>query len=295
MRKQLARTALVGATALLAIAPSGLASAASGPSVPTDARAHGFVALCGPDGNPVTGGSLDTTPFVWTAISSQPPSAAYTGPGRNADLTIYQERPGVDPADWSGDQLTADTRYADPAYPTAQATRKDISLRVITHEFPPEGRGLYQLRMNYGRLGYGIDPGAYAASTIAVTGDTWHVVAGGTIACSHGRGTSSEVTLGVTQAEPAPSYAAEVASAQHRAGGPVAAATPPAAAGGTRSAHPDETVIGPRADTNTAAATTATAGHRGGGSFPAAALAGIGAALFVGAGGLLWRLRRRSP
>lgn len=281
--------------AVIAAAAFVLTTAFAGPparaaALPTDPNQVGFIALCGPSGQTITGGSVATGPFVWKAISSRAPQTALTGPGQNAVLDIYQERPGVEPGDWSGDQLTADTEYTTPQHPTTLATRKDVSLAVITAEYPPLGPGYYQLRMRYARMGVGVDPtGHYAATTIAVTGADWHVVAGGVLPCSAGTGRSSEVYAGSAPAAPTAAYVAEVTAAQKvatrldpQASASLAAA--PAAGGGAGTTSTTN---------NNSPAITATGSAMSPSSHSTAAATLGGVAVVVAAAAVSWWLIRR--
>ena len=72
---------VAGAVALLAVSSvTGLASAAT--AVPyTDPAVAGSIGLCNQAGQQVTSGSVDTVPFAWRAVSTQPASAPYNNAG----------------------------------------------------------------------------------------------------------------------------------------------------------------------------------------------------------------------
>ncbi len=88
-----------------------IAPAGADPSVPyTDPDAAGYIGLCNQAGQQITGGNVDTAPFAWRAVSSQPAPAPYSGPTRTAILLAYQPLMGLASSDWSGDELTASAR-----------------------------------------------------------------------------------------------------------------------------------------------------------------------------------------
>jgi len=180
----------------IAVAPLVTAAAARADAVPADAQAHGFIGFCDRNDHPVVGGDVGAAPFVWKAVASQGPPAAYQGKGQNAVLNVYQPRPGVDAAEWSGDQLTAATFYTIKAAPAVQSTLKDIPLSVVVKEFPPLVDGLYELRMYFGRANYGLYSATYPATFIRVDGDHWSVLKGGTVNCAAASGESTEVLAG---------------------------------------------------------------------------------------------------
>lgn len=177
---------------------------ASGSALPwgTDPDQNGYIALCDLAGNNVTSGNINSAPFVWKAVSSVVPPKEYQGPGEVAGLDIFQPRPGVDPGDWNGDSLSASTFYHDKQYPAAEMTYKDFSLKDFIHEFPPLLDGLYQLRMEFGKINYARYQTPYPATTIQVTGDTWHVVQGGTLPCGRASAISGETFTGIKLKNP---------------------------------------------------------------------------------------------
>ncbi len=184
--------AAVAAFAFSAAATSASATAA----LPTDPAAHGYIGLCDEAGNNVTGGSIDSKPFVWKAVASQAPPAAYQGTGENAILNIYQPRPGVQPAEWSGNSLTAASFYKGKVA-TVQSTYADSSLKEFMQLFPPMMDGLYELRMYFGKASYGLYSATYPATTIRVSGDRWQLVSGGAVKCGSAKAVSNEQLTGV--------------------------------------------------------------------------------------------------
>jgi hypothetical protein len=226
--------AVVGAALAVAAVPAAPASAAS--ALPTDPAARGYIGLCDQAGHNVSGGSVDTTPFAWKAVASTKPPAAYQGNGENAALEIYQPRPGVPAAEWSGAQVTAASFYSTPAHPAVQATYADQSLRDFMHDYPPMVDGLFQLRMTYGKAGYGLYGEYYPATIIQVVGQRWHVVSGGTVDCAAAEGVSNEQrtgSLGAAKTTPRRPAAGEqlVTGSAARTPGPYSQAEASAASG----------------------------------------------------------------
>lgn len=184
---------VVAATAWLL---AGTASAGAAGTVPfADPAAHGYIGFCDMAGHNVVSGNINTRPFVWRAVSSVAPPRGYRGHGENTSLDVFQPRPDVPASEFSGDQLEGTSLFNDPKHATAQATYKDLSLRTIIHEYPPLLHGLYQLRMPFGKVGYGTYDATYPATVIQVTGNTWRVVSGGLVDCNKARGGSTETIL----------------------------------------------------------------------------------------------------
>ena len=142
-------TRLIVAIGLCLVGPlmwSGLAEAAT--AVPyTDPNAVGYIGLCNQAGQQITSGSINTTPFAWRAVSTQPAQAPYNNAGRTATLYGYQPHQGLLPGEWSGEQLTSSARYSNPANPMAAATDGDDSLEDLVQDFPPRWDGFFQLRI----------------------------------------------------------------------------------------------------------------------------------------------------
>ena len=113
---------VAGAVALLAVSSvTGLASAAT--AVPyTDPDVAGSIGLCNQAGQQVTSGSVDTVPFTWRAVSTQPASAPYNNAARRATLVVYQPMQNFPAGDWSGETLSAASSYSNPANPMVAGT-----------------------------------------------------------------------------------------------------------------------------------------------------------------------------
>src|SRR5215469_12529553 len=102
--------------ALSATAPFAAASVTSSSSkVPfTDPNIHGWLTFCNRNDQPVTSGSLYTTPFVWKTISSPPPQPGYGNSKGRAALYGYQPLQYVNPGDWAGYELTGASSFSNP-------------------------------------------------------------------------------------------------------------------------------------------------------------------------------------
>ena len=182
---------IVVATGVLALTASFPAVRASAYTVPfNDPNAHGFIGLCDRSEHPITSGSLDDVPFVWTAVSSTPAPSGYDK--GKATLYAYQPRPHVDPSQWGGRMLTSSSSYTNPAHPMAQGTNGDSPLLWFVQAYPPQWDGLVQLRMFYSGVNLTTDLSPYPATVLRVTGNNWSVVSGGTVSCTVGKATSAE-------------------------------------------------------------------------------------------------------
>jgi LPXTG-motif cell wall-anchored protein len=183
------------------------------------------IGFCNQAGQPITQGNLSTTPFVWRAVSSQAAEAPYNGPGHSAILYAYQPRQGVDPGQWSGEELTAAATYTDPAHPMAAATDRDESLQDFVQDYPPMWDGLVQVRMYLGASNQTIDSLSYPATVLQVTGNTWHVVSGGNVSCQSGKAVSIETIL-LPKSKSTPKAHASGTPAAHSSSGAVASSAP---------------------------------------------------------------------
>jgi hypothetical protein len=190
---RLAATLVVAASALCT---AGAPAAHAAGALPwTDSSVTGFIGLCDSHGHSINSGSLDSAPFVTRGVSSVAAPSPYGEAGRTATLYAFQPRQDLAPGEWSGDMLTASTRYSNPAHPTAVATGGDLSLADFVGEFPPTWDGLVQLRLYLGAPGQPAQTLSYASTTVKVTGSTWTVVSGGNVSCASGQATSIESIL----------------------------------------------------------------------------------------------------
>jgi hypothetical protein len=239
--KHLVRMAAALGVAATVLSTAGMSAAQAAGSVPwTDTAVTGYLGLCDSSGHPVDSGSLNAAPFVARAVSSVAAPSPYGQSGRTATLYAFQPRQDTAPGQWSGDMLTASTRYSNPAHPTAAATGGDLSLAGFISEFPPVWDGLVQLRLYLGAPSQPPQTLSYASTTIKVTGSTWSVVSGGNVSCTSGTATSIEsillpkkslrvhhtVTAATSSsASSAPAAAAGSAPQASPAAGPIAATT----------------------------------------------------------------------
>jgi len=188
--------ALLAAFAFAGVLTSGCAGAPAVTRAPfSDPNAVGYIGLCNQAGRQITSGNLDSAPFAWRAVSSQPAPPPYNNDWRTAILLAYQPRQGLQPDEWGGQELTSSTRYTNPAHPMAQATSGDESLADFVADFPTQWQGFVQLRMYLDTRDAVVYSARYPALDIEVTGDTWQAVGGGKVNCDAGRAESIESIL----------------------------------------------------------------------------------------------------
>ncbi|MBV8161415.1 MAG: hypothetical protein JO265_10875, partial [Acidimicrobiia bacterium] len=149
--------------------------------------------LCDQHAQPITKGSLDA-PLATTVVSSIAAPGGYGVPGGTATLFAYQPRQGVAPSDWSGDSLTASSRYTSPSHPAAKLTPADPPPRGFVNAYPPRWGGFVELRLYLGAPDQPALTESYAAADIQVVGDTWQLVRGGA-SCAGAQATSIEELL----------------------------------------------------------------------------------------------------
>jgi len=238
-RRVVVAVALAG-SALLGVSP---ARAAIG--VPfSDPRQVGTIGFCNPAGDQITHGSVSATPFAWRAVSTVAAKAPYDGRGRTATLFAYQPRKGLAAGEWSGEELTAAADYTNTSHPMTAATRKDYPLKVFVQDFPPQWDGLVQIRMYLGAPNEPPASLSYPAAVLKVTGNTWHVVSGGSVDCASGKAVSVETLLTTpATAHHQPAGGSNSTATTHpgkgpqpsgaKASGPSSAASPAAATAGS--------------------------------------------------------------
>lgn len=235
----------------------------------TDARAIGTVGLCGADGKALTSGSVATKPFAALAVDSTAAPSPYNAKGGTATLYAYQPRQGVDPGEWSGEQLTGSSQFSNPAHPMASSTLLDSSLADFIGDFPPKWNGLIQLRVYLSAPDQPTYSAKYDATDLQVSGSTWKVVRGGDAACGAGTATSNENAL-------IPQVLAEASSSAAR----VAAGSPPASK--SANAPASTAAESPASSSSTSAAA---AGVTGASGSPRAAAARSGSSRGQGSSG----------
>jgi hypothetical protein len=193
-------SARFAATAAVAVSFAACSSAAAGPSVATrapfsDPNAVGYIGLCSSSGGQITSGSISSSPFAWRAVSSAAAHGPYDNSYRTATLLAYQPQQGLTPGEWSGSELTASSRYSNPAHPMAEATPGDGSLQDFMADFPPRWDGFLQLRIYLSTADAQPYSLRYPALDIQVIGNTWYAVGGGTVNCNAGTAESIESIL----------------------------------------------------------------------------------------------------
>jgi hypothetical protein len=196
-RVAVAVVALAASAGFLAV--SSVAAVASGAPY-TDPNANGSIGLCDQTGQPLTKGDLETRPFAWKAVGETAGPAPYNQTGATAQLYAFQPRKGVDPGDWSGEQLSGASRFSNLAHPTAALTGLDESLAVFAGDFPPQWDGYVQLRLYLNAPDAGEYTTTYNATNIVIKGDKWSVVGGTAVPCGGSPAVSDKQVLATTSA-----------------------------------------------------------------------------------------------
>jgi hypothetical protein len=199
------------ATAGLALT-GGVASAAVTPGWEPDADARGSLTFYDASGNVITGGSLDSSPFVAYAAASGPGRVVGGVPDTKATLFVFTPKLGLLPSQWTAsDQFTASTTYPNTAAPpsvrsitnpVASGQNGDLSLASYVAANPntetnAAWANLYEVRLVSSGVGTGSDP-RYYRTDILVTGNTWSVA-------FPAAATSTSTTLSANPTSPAPS------------------------------------------------------------------------------------------
>jgi hypothetical protein len=300
LRAGAARSTRIGGAFVLAAATGLLGATSASAKTSTlpfsDPQAVGYIGICDLAGHNVTSGSLDSTPFAWKVVSSVRPPKQFSRVGENADLDIYQAQRELAPGDWTGENLMAASDYAHPSRPTAEGTYRDVSLRTITLQIPPKWDGMYALRMQFGKTGYGIYNATYPMTVIQVTGNRWHVISGGLVNCAKAKGVSQEQLTGVVKAQTPPkpmkNETAPIAPVSDR---PSAASVPSAAPTPSGSSAPSTNGL-TRTVSDPISAPLTLAHSGGGGLSPAlVALIVVVALIVLVLGWLLLSRRHRAP
>jgi hypothetical protein len=233
---QAVRASLVVLTVSVGTLLLGAQAGVAGSGVPyRDPQAVGSLGLCNHAGAAITHGSIGSTPFAWRVVSSQAAQAPYDAAGRTATLYAFQPRKGLQAAQWSGEELTAASRYTNPAHPMTAATNRDLSLKDFIEDYPVSWDGLVQLRMYLGAPNAPTDSASYAATDIQVTGTTWKVVQGASVACNSGKSVSIETILKPVSSPDAHPTATASHSATPPSSRPTSSSRPAAASAGASS------------------------------------------------------------
>jgi len=183
----------LGATILVGSILVALQGTASAYTVPfKDPNASGSIGFCDQNKHPVTSGSIYDKPFIWTAVSSIPAPKGYER--GKALLIAFQPQKELDPAYWSGKQLTANSTFTNAKHPMAQATYADDPLLFFTQSYPPKWDGLVELRMYFSATNTPVHTIPYPSAVIRVTGTHWTRVSDASSpACTSGSAESIEV------------------------------------------------------------------------------------------------------
>lgn len=282
---RLVKLSYVGITATLLGLGFVVAGPADATSLPSDPNAVAALGFCNSAGHAVTSGSINATPFAVRAVGAMPAPKAYAIAGRTATLYGYQPRPGVPAGAWSGEFLTASSRYTNPSYPTAVGTALDPSMADFLGDFPARENGLIEVRMYLGAPNEPIYSQRYSAADIKITGSTWKLVSGGGVPCNKGQATSIESIV-----LPSSELAAPPSSSKTNGGHPATSGSSSSAAPGSPSSQSQGSPALTQAPPAVAAANTTSTG---GGHGASLAIAGgaVAAVVLAGGVGLWWRRR----
>jgi hypothetical protein len=183
---------------VIGVATPALAASKTAPYV--DKNSSGTISLCDQQGKLITQGSVATTPVAWKAVDSTAAPATYSVKGASATLYAYQPRKGVDPGDWSGEQLSGSATFASPAHPTAVLTGLDESLAEFIADYPATWDGFVELRIYLGAPDLVSHTRPYDTANIEVSGKSWHQLGTPAVACAAGSAVPLERDLATNSA-----------------------------------------------------------------------------------------------
>ena len=190
------RRLLLGVLASVATLTS-FAVPAHGASIATappykDSNAQGYLGICNTYGQQITSGSIYTDPFAYRTVSSVAAKAPYNNASRTATLLAFQPQQSLPAGDWSGEEMTAGSRYSNPAHPMAAATIADNTLADFLNDFPARWNGFVELRMYLSTVNAQPYSFVYPVLNIQVIGTHWYAVGGGKVNCRAGVSISIE-------------------------------------------------------------------------------------------------------
>ena len=162
-----------------------------------DIGSVGGIALCDGQNHRLTGGSIDSQPFVYKAVSTVAAPSPYGGPGHSASLYAYQPRQDAYPDQWNGDSVTAASEYPD--------AQLDPPLATFLAAYPARWDNLVQMRLYWGARGVGFDGRHYATAVIKIEGHRWRLVSAPAGDCGTSTAVSTEVTIAHLNTTPTPS------------------------------------------------------------------------------------------
>lgn len=150
-----------------------------------DPSSAGAITLCSAEGQAVTGGSVDDSPFVPVVVGETPVPEGTDPTGAVGTLFAYQPRAGITPAEFSGAIISAAGLLVDPDQPAVAVQEGSWSLADFTSAFPADLDGLVQLRLYLGTPEAGtLTDQPYDTADLRVDGDRWELVRGGTASCA---------------------------------------------------------------------------------------------------------------
>ncbi|WP_134741379.1 hypothetical protein [Nocardioides sp. 503] len=182
------RTRVVAAVALVAVVGAVAYWRLAGQDLVVpydDPQSAGSLTLCSADGEAVTEGRVDDTPFAGVVLGETALPGELDPAGAVATLFAYQPREGVDPREFSGSPLTAAHVLADPDRPAVGVTEDVWSVADFVSAFPATYDGYVQLRLYLGTPEAGtLQEDPYDTADLRVDGDRWELVRGGDASCA---------------------------------------------------------------------------------------------------------------
>ena len=192
MLRKVLFSALFGVSTMVTFAVPAHASGVATAPPYKDPNAQGYIGLCNTFGQQVTSGSIYTDPFAYRSVSSVAGKAPYDNATRTATLLAFQPQQALPAGDWSGEAMTAGSRYSNPAHPMAAATVADDTLAAYLSDFPARWDGFVELRMYLSTVNAQPYTSRYPVLDVQVIGTHWYAVGGGKVNCRAGVSVSIE-------------------------------------------------------------------------------------------------------
>lgn len=151
----------------------------------TDERSAGRLTLCDADGNQVTQGSTEATPFVTAVVGTTGLPAETSPEGAVGTVFVHQPRAGVGSEEFSGTPLSSTATLEDSSTPAVRINEETWSVADFTTAFPAELDGFVQVRLVLGTPQQGtLTEADYDSLDLWVDEGTWHAVDPGDADCA---------------------------------------------------------------------------------------------------------------
>ena len=140
----------------------------------SDPSAVGYIGLCNQAGQQLTSGNVNTKPFAWRALSSQPAGAPLQQcPAHCGSRSRISHNQACPPASGVATNLPRTIRVTRTPDPDGSS---DLRLRIpedFIQDFHPKWDGFLQLRIYLGTQDQQTYSLHYPVLNIQVKGDTW--------------------------------------------------------------------------------------------------------------------------